>query len=81
MSALAGIDGGALLKVLYTSVIAVVSVAVVFSVAIYGATRAGDMRRAGRADRAGGYAVLGTAGLVLTIAIAVFGLVLLTHKS
>ena len=81
MSSLAGIDGGALFKVLYSSLIAVVSVAIVFSLAVYGATRAGDMRRAGRADRAGGYAVLGTVALGLAIAIAVVGLVLVAHKS
>ena len=81
MSALASIDGGALVKLLYTSLIAVVSVSIVFSLAIFGATRAGDMRRAGRAERASGYAILGTVALVVAIAIAVVGLVLVAHKS
>ncbi|HSO99743.1 MAG TPA: hypothetical protein VLP43_12385 [Solirubrobacteraceae bacterium] len=81
MSSLAGIDGGALFKLLYSSLIAVVSLAIVFSLAIYGATRAGDMRRAGRSDRAGGYAVLGTVALGLAIVIAVVGLVLVAHGS
>ena len=81
MNLLAGIDGGALLKMVYTSLIAGIAVAVVFSLAVYGATRAGDMRRAGRGERASGYAVLGTVALVLSIAIVVLGLVLVTHKS
>jgi hypothetical protein len=81
MRGLAAIDSGALFKLLYTSALAGVSVAVIFALAIFGATRAGDMRRAGRPDRAGGYAVLGTVALVVSIAIAVIGLVLVTHKS
>jgi hypothetical protein len=81
MRALGSIDGGALVKVLYTSVLAGVSVAVVFALAIFGATRAGDMRRAGRPDRATGYAALGMVALVASIAIAVIGLVLVTRKS
>jgi hypothetical protein len=79
--ALAGTDGSALLKLVYTSVIAGLAGAVVFSLAVYGATRAGDMRRAGRPDRASGYAILGTVALVLSVAIVVVGLVFLTHKS
>ncbi len=81
MNPLATVNVGALLKLIYSSLIAGVSVAVVFSLAIYGATRAGDKRRAGRGDRAGGYAALGTAALVLSIAIVVVGLVLVAHKS
>jgi Na+/H+-dicarboxylate symporter len=75
------IDTGALLKMLYTSLIAGVSVAVIFSVAILGAARSGDLRREGRAGAATAYAVLGVAALVLAIAIVIFGLVLVAHKS
>ncbi len=81
MSPPAGIDWSDLFKLVWSSALGAVSVAIVVSLAIYGATRAGDMRRAGRPDRASGYAVLGTAALVLSVAIIVLGLVLVTHKS
>lgn len=76
----AAIDGGALLKMLYSSLIAGVSVTVVFSLAILGATRSGEMRRAHRTGAATLYAVLGAFGLLLAAAIAVYGVVLVAHK-
>lgn len=75
------IDGGALLKLIYTSLIAGVSVAVIFAVAILGATRSGDMRREGRSGAASAYAALGVLALVLAIAIVVLGLFLVARKS
>ncbi len=77
---LALIDTGAMLKVLYTSLLAGVSVAVVFSLAIFGATRSGDMRRAGRSGLAGAFAAVGAVALVLTLAIVVYGLILVVRK-
>jgi len=74
------IDTHALLKLLYTSLLASVSVAVVFSLAIFGATRSGDMRRAGRSGPAGVFAVIGAVALVLTLAIVVYGLILVARK-
>jgi hypothetical protein len=75
------IDTSALLKLLYSSLIAGVSVAVVFSVAILGATRSSDMRRNGRTVPAGAYAVLSVVALTLAAAIVVYGLVLMARKS
>ncbi len=74
------IDTHALLKLLYTSLLAGVSVAVVFSLAIFGATRSGDMRRSGRSVQASVFAALGAVALVLTLAIVVYGLILVARK-
>jgi hypothetical protein len=75
------IDTDALLKVLYASLLAGVSVAVVFSLAILGATRWSDMRRAQRAGAATAYAALAAVGLLLSCAIVVYGLTLVAHKT
>ena len=75
------IDTGALAKMLYSSLIAGVSIAVVFSIAILGATRSGDMRRAHRARAATAYTALAALGLILTAAIVVYGLILVARKS
>ena len=75
------IDTGALAKMLYSSLIAGVSIAVVFSIAVLGATRSGDMRRAHRSGAATAYAVLAALGLILTTAIVVYGLILVARKS
>ncbi len=74
------IDTGALLKMLYASLIAGVSIAVVFSVAILGATRSSDLRRARRGRAAAAYAVLAVIGLMLSAAIVAYGLILVTSK-
>ncbi len=72
---LASVDTGALLKVLYSSLVAGVGVAVVFSLAVLGATRSADMRRAGRSGAATGYAALAGLAILLSGAIVVYGLV------
>jgi hypothetical protein len=54
------IDTTALLKMLYSSLLASIFVAIVFSTALLGAVRASDMRRAGRGGLAAAYAVLAT---------------------
>jgi hypothetical protein len=71
----------ALLKMIYSSLIAGVSVAVVFSVAIFGIIRASDMRRASRAGASARYATLGLLALLASVAIAIGGLIILIHKS
>ncbi len=81
MILLAATNAGSLLKLLYSSFLAGVSVAVVFSIAILGATRSSDMRRDGRQGAATGYAALGALGLLLTAGIIVYGLFLVVHKS
>jgi hypothetical protein len=75
------IDTGALLKLLYSSLAAGVSVAVVFSLAILGATRSSDMRRSGRSAAASAYVALTVLALILAAAIVVYGLVLMARKS
>jgi hypothetical protein len=76
----AGINGAALLRMVYASVLAGIGVTVVFSFTILGAIRSTDLRRDGRTGAAAAYAALATLGLVLTAGIVVFGLVLLTRK-
>jgi len=74
------IDTHALLKVLYASVAAGLSIAVVFSLAILGATRASDLRREGRDGASLAYGVLAAIALLISAAIVVYGLVLVTRK-
>jgi hypothetical protein len=76
----AAINSSALLKMLYSSVLAGVSVAVIFSVAVLGATRSSDMRRANRNGVATAYAALAAVALALTAAIVIYGLTLVAHK-
>jgi hypothetical protein len=75
------IDIHALVKMLYSSLLAGVGVAVVFSIAILGVTRSSDMRRAQRAGAATAYAALATLGLLLSCAIVIYGLVLVARKT
>ena len=78
---LATIDTHALVKMLYTSVVAGVGVAVVFSLAILGANRSSEMRRERRTVAAAAYTALAAAGLIVAAAMVVFGLTLVAHKS
>jgi membrane protease YdiL (CAAX protease family) len=75
------IDTSALLKLLYSSLAAGVSVSVVFSLAILGATRSSDMRRSGRSAAASAYAALTVVALIVAVGIVVYGLVLMARKS
>jgi hypothetical protein len=75
------IDTGALLKLLWISLLAGVSVAVVFSLAILGATRSSDMRRDHRGVAAGAWATLSLLALAVAVAIVIYGLVLVARKS
>jgi uncharacterized membrane protein YidH (DUF202 family) len=77
----AAIDTTALLKMLYSSLLASVIVAVVFSTALLGAIRASDMRRQGRGGAAVAYAVLATLGVLLASGVIVYGVVLIARKS
>jgi Na+/H+-dicarboxylate symporter len=76
----AAIDTTALLKMLYSSLLASLVVAVVFSTALLGAIRASDMRRAGRGGAATAYAVLAAVGVLIAGGVIVYGLVLIAHK-
>jgi Na+/H+-dicarboxylate symporter len=76
----AAINVTALAKMLYSSLIAGISVALIFSIVILGAVRSSDMRRANRATAAAAYAVLASVGLALAIGVVVYGLILVAHK-
>jgi Na+/H+-dicarboxylate symporter len=76
----AAINVAALAKMLYSSLIAGISVALIFSIVILGAVRSTDMRRANRGTAAVAYAVLASVGLALAIGVVVYGLILVAHK-
>jgi hypothetical protein len=69
-----------LVKVVYTSLIAGLSVALVFSIAVFGVTRSNDMRRAHRPGASARYATLGMLALLASAAIAIAGLILVVNK-
>jgi hypothetical protein len=77
----AAIDTAALLKMVYSSLLASVFVAVVFSTALLGAIRASDSRRTGRGGAATAYAALAVVGMLLASGVIVYGLVLIARKS
>lgn len=70
-----------LLKMIYSSLIAGVSVALVFSIAVFGVIRSSDMRRTNRAGASARFAALGLLALLASAAIAIVGLILVVHKS
>jgi hypothetical protein len=71
----------ALLKMAYSSIAASVSIAIVFSLAVLGAVRSSDARRARRGLASAAYSVLAVFGLACSVAIVVYGLTLVVHKS
>jgi hypothetical protein len=77
----AAVNVTALLKMLYSSLAAGLGVALIFSVVILGAVRSTDMRRSGRGTAAAAYAALASVGVGLVIAVVVYGLILVAHKS
>jgi hypothetical protein len=77
----ATIDPHLLLRVLYTAFASGVGASLVFSLTVYGVVRSSEMRREQRSIAAASYALLGGIGLALTIALIVFGLILLARKS
>jgi hypothetical protein len=77
----AAIDTAALLKMVYSSLLASVFIAVVFSTALLGAIRASDSRRAGRGVAATAYAALAVVGVLLASGVIVYGLALIARKS
>lgn len=74
------IDTGALVKMVYSSLLASVGIAVVFATAILGAIRATDMRRANRSAAAVAYAAVATVGVLVVVAVIVYGLLLIARK-
>jgi Na+/H+-dicarboxylate symporter len=77
----AAIDTAALLKMIYSSLLASIAIAVIFATTVLGAIRATDMRRANRNGAAAAYGALATLGLLLATGIVVYGLTLIARKS
>jgi Na+/H+-dicarboxylate symporter len=77
----AAINVTALVKMLYSSLIAGIGVALIFSIVILGTVRSSDMRRSGRGTAAAAYAALASVGFALAIGMVVYGLILVAHKS
>lgn len=77
----AAIASNALLKMLYSSVIAGVGISLVFSVAILAATRSGERRRDHRPNAAIVYGAIAACALAISGAIVVYGVYLVAHKS
>jgi hypothetical protein len=78
---IAAINTHALVKMIYSSVIAGVAVALIFSIAILGATRSSEMRREHRTVAAAAYTALAGAGLLLAATIVIYGLIVVAHKT
>ncbi len=74
------INTGALVKMLYSSLLASIGTAVVFATAILGAIRATEMRRASRSAAAVAYAAVATVGVLVVVAVIVYGLILIARK-
>ena len=74
------VDWGALLEMLWASVVGGVGVTSAFAVAILGTTRAVDLRRDGHGLAASVYGVLAVVALVAVAAAVVLGIVFMTSK-
>ena len=74
------VDWQALGEVILVSFGAGVGVTLAFSLALLGAIRFADMRRDHRLVEATVYAVIGVAGLAVSLAAVVIGIVLMTQK-
>jgi len=71
----------AIVRVVWSSILASVTVSVVFSVAIVGLIRAGELRRASRGGTAVAYTVFATCALLVCAAAVVYGLILVGEKN
>jgi len=74
------VDWGALLEVIWTSLVGGIGVTALFAVAILGATRAMDLRQDGNAAAAGLYGVLTAVALVAVAVAVVLGILVMTQK-
>jgi hypothetical protein len=81
MNAGSSLIAAALVKVLWSSVLASLAVAVTFSVAILGIVRGSEMQAANRGSVAFAYRVLAFCALCGFAGSVVYGLVLVTQKS
>jgi hypothetical protein len=74
------VDWGALLEVVWSSLLAGIGVTAIWAIAILGATRAIDMRQSGNAVVATAYWVLTAVALAAVAVSVVFGIVVMTQK-
>jgi len=81
MIALAAGTAHAIVRVLYSSVIASLAIAIVFSLTVLGAIRSNEMRRSDRSGPAAAYATLAICAALAFAGVVVYGLILLTQKS
>lgn len=81
MSLLASSSASAIVRVVWSAILASVTVSVVFSVAILGLIRASELRRESRGGAAAAYTVIATGALLVCAAGVVYGLILVGQKS
>jgi hypothetical protein len=81
MNAGSSLIAAALVKVLWSSVLASLAVAVTFSLAILGIVRGSEMQAANRGGAAFAYRVLAFSALCGFAGSVIYGLVLVTKKS
>ena len=74
------VDGGALLEVVWVSVLAGVGLTLVFSLTIAGAARASHQRRDGRVGRAFAWTAVAAFGALVCIAAVVAAVTVMLHK-
>lgn len=80
MIADSAVDWGALLEVVWTSLLGGIGVSAIFAVAILGGTRAMDRRQGGNAAAAGVYGVLTAVALAAMAVAVVLGILVMTQK-
>jgi hypothetical protein len=73
-------SSGALLRMVYSSLIASIVLAIVFSLVVYGAVRSAELRRTDRGPRATALAAMSVCGFVVFAAMIAYGLYLVGHK-
>jgi hypothetical protein len=81
VSLLASNSAAAIVRVVWSSILASVTVSVVFSVAIVGLIRGSELRRESRGGTAAAYTVVATCALRVCAAGVVYGLILVGQKN
>jgi hypothetical protein len=74
------VEGKVLLETVVFSAVAGIGVTFVFSVAIWGAAQFADHSRNERPLAAGAAAVVGALGLLATVAVVIFGIIVMTSN-
>lgn len=74
------VDTKELLETIVASIVAGLGVTFIFSLAIHGATRYADYTRDEKPLAAAGFAVLGVVSFLVTIAMVVIGIIVMTSK-